>query len=149
MNEGLNLGQDLNAALRKISNVVTEVYKFAQEIGAATNEQSHGSAQIARATTRLNEITHEINSAVEEQASGAGAVVKAMERMRELVQSSTSGSTELAASAEQMSKMSRELLDSMDRFALGGRRGRDGRTGNRERGTPRRDRSLRYEENTQ
>ena len=118
VNEGLNLGQDLNAALRKISNVVTEVYKFAQEIGAATNEQSHGSAQIARATTRLNEITHEINSAVEEQASGAGAVVKAMERMRELVQSSTSGSTELAASAEQMSKMSRELLDSMDRFAL-------------------------------
>jgi len=34
VNEGLNLGQDLNAALRKISNVVTEVYKFAQEIGA-------------------------------------------------------------------------------------------------------------------
>ena len=118
VNEGLNLGQELNAALRKISNVVTEVYKFAQEIGAATNEQSHGSAQIARATTRLNEITHEINSAVEEQASGAGAVVQAMERMRELVQSSTSSSTELAASSDQMSKMSQGLLDSMDRFAL-------------------------------
>jgi methyl-accepting chemotaxis protein len=108
VNEGLNLGQELNA----------EVYKFAQEIGAATNEQSHGSAQIARATTRLNEITHEINSAVEEQASGAQAVVQAMERMRELVQASTSGSTELAASSDQMSKMSRGLLDSMDRFAL-------------------------------
>src|ERR1035437_5108560 len=66
----------------------------------------------------LNEITHEINSAVEEQASGAHAVVKAMERMRELVQQSTSGSTELAASAEQMSKMSRGLLEFMDRFAL-------------------------------
>jgi methyl-accepting chemotaxis protein len=118
VNEGLGLGEELNAALRKISNVVTEVYKFAQEIGAATNEQSHGSSQIARATTRLNEITHEINSAVEEQASGAHAVVKAMERMRELVQQTTSGSTELAASAEQMSKMSRDLLDSMDRFAL-------------------------------
>ncbi|HUM04607.1 MAG TPA: methyl-accepting chemotaxis protein [Terriglobales bacterium] len=118
VNEGLNLGQDLNGALRKISNVVTEVYKFAQEIGAATNEQSHGSSQIARATTRLNEITHEINSAVEEQASGAQAVVKAMERMRELVQSSTSSSTELAASAEQMSKMSRDLLQNMDNFSL-------------------------------
>ena len=118
VNEGLNLGQDLNAALRKISNVVTEVYKFAQEIGAATNEQSHGSSQIARATTRLNEITHEINSAVEEQASGAQAVVKAMERMRELVQSSTSSSTELAASSDQMSKMSRGLLESMDSFSL-------------------------------
>jgi methyl-accepting chemotaxis protein len=118
VNEGLELGGDLNGALHKISNVVTEVYKFAQEIGAATNEQSHGSSQIARATTRLNEITHEINSAVEEQASGAQAVVKAMERMRELVQQSTSGSTELAASSEQMSKMSRGLLEFMDRFAL-------------------------------
>jgi methyl-accepting chemotaxis protein len=118
VNEGLDLGGELNGALRKISNVVTEVYKFAQEIGAATNEQSHGSSQIARATTRLNEITHEINSAVEEQASGAQAVVKAMERMRELVQQSTSGSTELAASAEEMTKMSRGLLEFMDRFAL-------------------------------
>ena len=119
VNEGLDLGQELNTALRKISNVVTEVYKFAQEIGAATNEQSHGSTQIARATTRLNEITHEINSAVEEQASGAHAVVKAMERMRELVQQTTSGSTELAASAEQMSKMSRGLLESMNSFGIG------------------------------
>jgi methyl-accepting chemotaxis protein len=118
VNEGLALGSELNSALKKISNVVTEVYKFAQEIGAATNEQSHGSSQIARATTRLNEITHEINSAVEEQASGAQAVVKAMERMRELVQQSTSSSTELAASSEQMSKMSRSLLDFIDRFSL-------------------------------
>jgi hypothetical protein len=34
------------------------------------------------------------------------------------VQQTTSGSTELAASAEQMSKMSRGLLESMDRFAI-------------------------------
>ncbi|PYY18808.1 MAG: hypothetical protein DMG60_06895 [Acidobacteria bacterium] len=118
VNDGLSQGIDLNTALKKISNVVTEVYKFAQEIGAATNEQSNGSSQIARATTRLNEITHEINSSVEEQASGAQAVVRAMEKMRELIQRSTSGSTELAASADQMSKMSRTLLDSMDRFVL-------------------------------
>ncbi len=118
VDEGLAMGSELNTALRKIASVVTEVYKFAQEIGAATNEQSHGSSQIARATTRLNEITHEINSAVEEQASGAAGVVRAMEKMRELVQRSTSGSTELAASAEQMSKMSRALLEAMDSFAL-------------------------------
>jgi len=42
-----------------------------------------------------------------------------MERMRELVQQTTSGSTELAASAEQMSKMSRDLLDGMNRFGVG------------------------------
>jgi methyl-accepting chemotaxis protein len=118
VSEGLMLGGELSAALKKISNVVTEVYKFAQEIGAATNQQSHGSSQIAKATTRLNEITHEINSSVEEQASGTQAVVRAMERMRELVQQSTSSSTELAASSEQMSKMSRSLLEVMDRFRL-------------------------------
>jgi methyl-accepting chemotaxis protein len=127
VNEGLTFGNDLSVALKKISNVVTEVFKFAQEIGAATNEQSHGSTQIAKATARLNEITHEINSAVEEQASGAQAVVKAMERMREMVGAQTSGSTELAASSEQMSKMARNMLESMDRFTIDmDRNNRDG-----------------------
>jgi methyl-accepting chemotaxis protein len=116
--EGLTLNKDLSVALEKISDVVSEVYKFSQEIGAATMEQSNGSAQIAKATNRLTEITQEINSSVEEQASGAQAVVRAMERMRELVQQSTSSSTELAAAAEQMSKLSRNLLESMDRFVL-------------------------------
>ncbi len=129
VNEGIGLGSDLSTALKKISNVVSEVYKFAQEIGAATNEQSHGSSQIAKATTRLNEITHEINSSVEEQASGAQAVVRAMEKMRELVQRSSSGSTELAASAEQMSRMSRSMLEAMDRFVIESAGGADGRNG--------------------
>jgi methyl-accepting chemotaxis protein len=116
--EGLTFGRDLNEALHKISNVVTEVYKFSQEIGAATNEQSVGSSQISKATNRLTEITQEISSAVEEQASGAQAVVRAMDRMRELVQQSASSSTELSAAAEQMLKLSRQLLESMDRFAI-------------------------------
>ena len=116
--EGLLLNKDLSVALEKISNVVSEVYKFSQEIGAATMEQSSGSSQIAKATNRLTEITQEINSSVEEQASGSQAVVRAMEKMRELVQQSTSSSTELAATAEQMSKLSRVLLESMDRFVL-------------------------------
>jgi methyl-accepting chemotaxis protein len=114
--DGLLLGLDLNKAFGKISNVVTEVYKFAQEIGAATKEQSSGSSQIAKATSRLTEITQEINSSVEEQASGAQGVVRAMEKMREMVQQSTSSASELAAAAEQMSKLSRALLESMDRF---------------------------------
>jgi methyl-accepting chemotaxis protein len=125
--EGMVLNKDLSLALEKISDVVSEVYKFSQEIGAATTEQSNGSSQIAKATNRLTEITQEINSSVEEQASGAQAVVRAMEKMRELVQQSTSSSTELAAAAEQMSKLSRALLDSMNRFVLDDRFA-DGRT---------------------
>ncbi|HTV57949.1 MAG TPA: methyl-accepting chemotaxis protein [Verrucomicrobiae bacterium] len=116
--EGLLLNKDLSSALEKISEVVSEVYKFSQEIGAATMEQSNGSSQIAKATNRLTEITQEITSSVEEQASGAQAVVRAMEKMRELVQQSTSSSTQLAAAAEQMTKLSRALVDSMDKFVL-------------------------------
>ena len=144
VNEGLSLGGDLSSALKKISNVVTEVYKFAQEIGAATNEQSHGSSQIAKATTRLNEITHEINSSVEEQASGAQAVVRAMEKMRELVQRSSSGSTELAASSEQMSKMARSMMESMDRFILEGVHNGNGRNGIARRGEQKSEAAQRY-----
>ncbi len=148
--EGLNLGNELGSALHKISNVVTEVYKFSQEIGAATNEQSVGSAQIAKATSRLTEITQEINSAVEEQASGAQAVVRAMDKMRELVQQSASSSTELSAAAEQMLKLSRNLLDSMDRFVLdrsGQQRLRRGEAGGKRRGSEEdRDQELEYAE---
>ncbi|HEV2491176.1 MAG TPA: methyl-accepting chemotaxis protein [Candidatus Acidoferrales bacterium] len=136
--DGLLLGLDLNKAFGKISNVVTEVYKFAQEIGAATTEQSSGSSQIAKATSRLTEITQEINSSVEEQSSGAQGVVRAMEKMREMVQQSTSSASELAAAAEQMSKLSRALLESMDRFttehdAQARRRDLAGRRDSRER----------------
>ena len=118
VDQGLALGRDLGTALGKISTVVSEVHKYAQQIGVATNEQSSGSEQIGQATSRLAEITHEITSAVEEQASGSQAVVKTMDHMRELVQASSSSSTELAASAEQMTRMSQQLLDSMDRFKL-------------------------------
>jgi len=48
VNEGLDLNRELGSALKKISDVVAEVYKFAQEIGGATNEQSTGSSQIAK-----------------------------------------------------------------------------------------------------
>src|SRR5215471_11360550 len=148
--EGLNLGNELGSALHKISNVVTEVYKFSQEIGAATNEQSVGSSQIAKATSRLTEITQEINSAVEEQASGAQAVVRAMDKMRELVQQSASSSTELSAAAEQMLKLSRNLLDAMDRFVLdraSHQRTRRGEAGSKRRGPEEeRDQELEYAE---
>jgi methyl-accepting chemotaxis protein len=123
VDEGLSSGAELNTALTKISQVVTEVHKFAQEIGGATKEQAHGSSQIAKAATRLNDITHEINAAIEEEASGMQAVAKATDQMRELVQQSSSGSAELAASAEQMLEMSRSLLERMNRFRLQTRQG--------------------------
>jgi methyl-accepting chemotaxis protein len=118
VDEGLTLGANLNGALTRISSVVTEVYKFSQEIRSAAKEQAESSAQIGSATNRLNEITLEIGSAVTQQASGTDAVVNSMERMRQLVRQSSSSSAELAAQSEQMSSMSGKLLETMDRFKL-------------------------------
>ena len=118
--EGLLLNKDLSVALDKISNVVSEVYKFSQEIGAATTEQSNGSAQIAKAT----EPAHG-NHARDQFFCGRTSdrarkrLCARWRRMRDMVQQSTSSSTDLAATAEQMSKLSRALLESMDRFAIG------------------------------
>jgi methyl-accepting chemotaxis protein len=116
--QGLELGSDLNVALNKISDVVSEVYKYAQQIGGATNEQSAGSTQIGKATSRLTEITQEINSTIEEQASGVQSVVRAMEKMREVVQQATSSSSQLAAMAKHSSKLSHRLIEVADLFVL-------------------------------
>ncbi len=118
VNDGLKLGSDLNSALAKISRVVDEVHQFATEIGAATQDQAQGSTQIVCATSRLSEITDEITGSIEEQATGTQAVVKAMDEMRYLVGESAASCTGLAASAEQMSQMSRNLLEVMDGFRL-------------------------------
>jgi len=83
--EGLSLGNDLGAALHKISSVVTEVYKFSQEIGAATNEQSVGSSQIAKATAALRK-SHRKSIPRRGAGSGAQAVVRAMDKMVSWVQ---------------------------------------------------------------
>ncbi|MBZ5703455.1 MAG: HAMP domain-containing protein [Acidobacteriia bacterium] len=118
VNEGMVLGSSLNDALLKIAQVVTELVKFSQEIGAATAEQSSGSMQISQATTRLNELTQEIRSAVEELAGGTQAVVKSMDGMQSIVQQGSSNATELSAAADQMAKMAGATLESMNRFTL-------------------------------
>jgi hypothetical protein len=70
-----------------------------------------------------------------------------MDKMRELVQQSASSSTELSAAAEQMLKLSRNLLDSMDRFVLEQRSSQPGPRP--EQGRPRRKGELRRERDTE
>ena len=118
VDEGLALGKNLSGVFSRISQVVTEVNRFAGEIRAATKEQADSSSQIDIATSRLNEITSEVRAAVTEQASGTKAVVGSMERMNELVQQSSSSSAGLAAQSEQMSTMSKTLTELMGRFKL-------------------------------
>ncbi len=123
--KGVDLSRDVKRSLKAIENNVGEVDKYSKEIGAATQEQSSGSTQIAKATESLREITHEITSATEEQASAAEQIVKTMEKMREMIHQNASGTTELASSAEQMRAQADRFKEIIDRFVLS-RRGPDG-----------------------
>jgi methyl-accepting chemotaxis protein len=116
--EGMKIGAELTDALEKISHVVREFNRIAQEIGTATSEQSDVSSQIAKATSRLNEITHETSSAVQQQATGTESAVNALDRMRGTIQRFSTGAVELAATAEQMTKMSKLTLNAVEGFTL-------------------------------
>ena len=91
---------------------------YAKEIGAATQEQSSGSTQIAKAAENLREVTQEISSATHEQASAAEQTVKTMEKMREMIQQNASATTELASSAEEMNSQAERFQQIVAEFAL-------------------------------
>jgi len=119
----LVLGNDLNIALGKISMVVTEVYKFSQEI-APPPPSSLTLLADRQGHFTLTKSPRKINSAVEEQASGAQAVVRPWKRCASCSAIHIQP-TELAAAADQMNKLSGDLLDSMDRSASTMRPNRD------------------------
>ncbi len=115
---GVELSNLVGGSLKDIEVSVGEVDRYSKEIGAATQEQASGSAQIAKAAENLREITQEITSATHEQASAAEQTVKTMEKMREMIQQNASGTTELASSAEEMSSQADRFQQVIGRFVL-------------------------------
>lgn len=116
--KGVDMSRQVSDTLKAIENNVGEVDKYSKEIGAATQEQSSGSTQIAKAADSLREITHEITSATEEQASAAEQIVKTMEKMREMIHQNASGTTELASSAEQLRSQADRFQELVARFIV-------------------------------
>ena len=118
VDKGVELNKQVGSSLKVIVGNVEDVDKYANEIGAATQEQSSGSSQIGKASENLREITQEITSATDEQASAAEQIVKTMEKMREMIHQNASAAVELASSAEQMSTQSERFLQVVDNFKL-------------------------------
>jgi len=118
--KGVELTKLVSVSLKAIESNVVEVDRYTKEIGAATQEQSSGSTQIAKAAENLREITHEITSATEEQASATEQTVKTMEKMREMISQNASGAAELASSAEQLSAQADRFQLIVGRFKLNG-----------------------------
>ncbi len=122
---GVEKGKQVGTALATIEGQVMEVDKYSREISAATQEQSSGSTQIAKATENLREVTHEISAAADEQAAAAELIVKTMEKMRNMVHQNASGTAELASSAEQMRSQADRFLAIVSQFQLGDNGGGD------------------------
>jgi len=116
--KGVEMSKQVGDTLKAIDGNVVEVDKYSKEIGAATQEQSSGSTQIAKAAENLREVTHEISSATEEQASAAEQIVKTMEKMREMIHQNASGTTELASSAEQLRSQADRFQEIVGKFVI-------------------------------
>lgn len=116
--KGVELSKKVENSLQDISGNVTEVDRYAREIGAATQEQSSGSTQIAKAAENLREVTHEITSATDEQATAAEQIVKTMEKMREMVHQNAAASVQLASSAEELSAQAERFQQIVGKFVV-------------------------------
>jgi len=116
--KGVDLSNQVGGSLKDIDTNVGEVDRYAKEIGAATQEQASGSAEIAKAADNLREVTQEISSATHEQASAAEQTVKTMEKMREMIQQNASATTELASSAEELSSQAERFQQVVSRFTV-------------------------------
>lgn len=118
--KGVELSKQVGTSLKNIEGNVVEVDRYSREIGAATQEQSAGTTQIAKAADNLREVTHEITSATEEQATAAEQIVKTMEKMREMIHENASGTAQLASSAEHLSSQAERFQHVVSKFVLNG-----------------------------
>jgi methyl-accepting chemotaxis protein len=98
---------------------VAKIVASTREIEAATNEQSAGAEEIAKATQDLSRLTQEISAATEEQSTGAAEVVRAMEDLRGTVEQSVQMASELQGSAEGLYRQSDVLSNVVKRFKIG------------------------------
>ncbi len=119
--KGQDLSRKVGEALKNIEGSVVESDRYAREIGAATQEQSSGSAHIARAAENLREMTQEIISATEEQATAAELIVKTMEKLREMIHQNAVGTVTLATSTEELRAQAEKFQQLVDRFTLDGK----------------------------
>ncbi|HKX31072.1 MAG TPA: HAMP domain-containing methyl-accepting chemotaxis protein [Blastocatellia bacterium] len=106
-------------ALSSILASAQQIVLSTQEIETATNEQSAGAEQVAKAAEDMARLTHEIHAATEEQSVGATEVVRAMEQLREIVQQSVQMASALQGAAEHLRHQSGTLNGVVGRFHTG------------------------------
>lgn len=112
--------RSVSESLETIRKSVHLIVGATREIETATNEQSAGAEQIARATQDLSRLTQEISASTEEQSSGAAQVVRAMEELRRIVEQSVDMAANLQGAAEGLHRQSDILKSIVGQFTTKG-----------------------------
>jgi methyl-accepting chemotaxis protein len=105
--EGVRLGHDAEAALRKIVDSAKRSTLMIQAIAQATVEQAKGSKQVTNAISRIAETVQQIAFATAEQAKGSEHIMQSAERMKVITQ-------QVERSADEQNRGGRQVTEAIE-----------------------------------
>ena len=102
--EGVRLGQEAEAALKKIQVSSVKSSQMVKAIARATIEQARGSKHVTSAITRIAETVQQIATSTGEQARGSEQIMKSSEKMKVITKHVERSSREQAQGSKQITK---------------------------------------------
>ena len=102
--EGVRLGQEAEAALKKIQASSVKSTQMVKAIARATLEQARGSKQVTGAFNRIAETVQQIATATAEQARGSEQIMRSAEKMKLITKHVERSSQEQARGSKQITK---------------------------------------------
>ncbi|TLX54420.1 methyl-accepting chemotaxis protein [Stutzerimonas nosocomialis] len=113
------LAERCQVAAQEIGGLASANVQLADQAGAQLKD-------MVPEILRTSDLVQEISAASQEQSSGTAEIRATMGQMNEITQQNASASEELAATAEEMSAQADQLLELINYFHLGTRPRRDG-----------------------
>jgi methyl-accepting chemotaxis protein len=102
--EGVRLGQEAEAALKKIQISSVKSSQMVKAIARATIEQARGSKHVTTAITRIAETVQQIATSTGEQARGSEQIMKSSEKMKVITKHVERSSQEQAHGSKQITR---------------------------------------------
>jgi methyl-accepting chemotaxis protein len=109
--EGVRLGQETEAALKKIEASSHQATHMVRAIARATIEQARGSKQVTISIIRIAETVQQIATATAEQARGSEQITKSAEKMKAITKHVERSSQEQARGSKQITKAIESISD--------------------------------------
>ena len=113
------LAERCQVAAQEIGGLAAANVQLADQAGAQLKE-------MVPEILRTSDLVQEISAASQEQSSGTAQIRATMGHVNEITQQNASASEELAATAEEMSAQAEQLLELISYFRLGNRSAADG-----------------------